>query len=211
MMSERNLLTAILVLLFPLSFGLDLGPGRVEAPRANMNYFTSINLTTPTLHEMILPGLKVRRSVIPDEFALNSIKATQNTGVFESSLLGTTSSDSEGCDSPANPADNAENGPWNEECPSVDGGATSTYGNSGISFPVQDSFKGSDSSEDNRGPGIGGGGGIPVGTGGQTPTDTPVPIPTPEPGSLMLLACGLLAVAALVHKRLQRVPATVIN
>lgn len=200
-MSERNVLTTIIVLLLPLSFGLDPGPGRDMPQNADMGYFSGEN-RGPRPHQAGSFGdLFVRPSVIPSvipiEFAANSIGPIRDPGVFESSLSGNATDESVSCNDSSNVSDVTEATEPPAECSSI--GAAKNARRFDIGFPLQESFNGVISTDDNRNPGDVG----PIG-GGRKPTpDTP--IPTPEPGSLLTLACGLMALGGLAWKRSQHV------
>jgi hypothetical protein len=198
-MSERNVLTAIIVLLLPLSFGLDPGPGRDMPENAGIGFLSGADVIPD--HNQLRPlndgGL--RPSVISTDFAASATLPTVRSGVFESSLPTSinTTRDTGSCDGASNDNNDLEVSGKATDC--FVSAAPATVGRSDVSFPLQSSFSESVATDENRSAGDV----IPIGIGRQPVPD--VPIPTPEPGSLWTLAFGVLALSGLAWKKSQLV------
>jgi|ERR1019366_227544 hypothetical protein len=194
-MSERNLLTALIVLLLPLSFGLDPRLGTKTPDMTGTGYFSASNVAPLITLEIKKGKPAARHSAIPFDFATISMRPQEDNGTFESSFETNVTHDI-GCELSPNTTGSLENFPAKEDCcctgHSIEGVGVDRFA---ISLPVEESFAGSDSSEDNnRTPGNA----FPVDPGGRF-SDTP--ISTPEPGSLAMLACGIIAIAGVARSR----------
>jgi len=194
-MSERNLLTALIVLLLPLSFGLDPRPGTKTAEITGTGYFSTANVAPLVTLETALGKPAARRSTIPIDFAAIYMRPQEDTGIFESSFDLNVPHDVT-CERSTNTTNDLEVYPANENC-CCTGFPRESANRSAVSFPMEESFVGSDSSEDNRTHGNG----IPIGPGRRSPS---APIPAAEPGSLAMLACGIIAVAGIARRRFVR-------
>ena len=193
-MGERNILTAVIVLLLPLSFGIDPGPGLKTTVETGTNYISTMNIA-PALHRD-LPTAKraARNSAIPIK-AATAKRISGDTSTSES-LFDMRATHDITCKASTTTNTLPEVGGANKDC-CCTGKRVESADYSAIGFSPSESFRGSDSSEDNRAATVV----IPIVHGGRSPD---APISTPEPGSLAMLACGLIALAGLMYKKSNR-------
>jgi hypothetical protein len=204
-MNQKHFASALIFLLLPLSFGV----GKTDATKTEGTTGASdpIQFQIDTLHGFTAADISRRQSVFTTDVADDSgLPITTFVSSFDASV---TRIDGR-CERPINRNKNPGVNRLNGDCLSA-GGAQGTMG-----FPMYDSFSGSDRSQYSRtvgalggiGPGLGAGGGS-IGPGSGTVTNPVVnpAIVTPEPGTILLLAIGLLSLAAVAGRRARRVTA----
>jgi len=179
-MTDKHFLYALIVLLLPLSFGVDTAAG-TKTPEmigaSNTSHSASLKNAIPGLRGFTINDVPRRFGAIPSVYTAD---IGQPIATFVSSF-----------DAPVRRAD-------------TDAARLE------IDFPLYESFSGSDASAYSRsggsvwpiGIGVGGGrGAAPLGT---MPRNPNIPITTPEPGTFLMLACGLLTLAGLTRRRMLR-------
>jgi hypothetical protein len=206
-MRDKHFITALILLVLPLSFGGDSSTGtkagsELDAASAKFRQSqkrTTHGFTAAEMAALLLAGTPIGNGDV-----------ARTSESFVSSFDVTRSREDARCGSATDVNGNPEIENLNADCFAIDGVSLNTK-SSASGFPMYDRFSGSDRSQYSRtsgtpgpfGVGIGGGGGVgPIGTEPANPVVPVVPVvATPEPGTLLLLLGGLLTLGGFARRR----------
>jgi hypothetical protein len=203
-MKDKHFITALALLVLPLSFGGGSAAGTKAAAEMDASH-----REFRKQHRYVAHGFTVAEmAALVAGSPIGSGDASKPNELFVSSLDANRYTP---CGGTANVAADAKLGKLNGDCFALSSGAVNAK-TSASGFPMYDSFRGSETSQYSHAGGnsgvIGGGsgGGPGSGSAGPIPNDPAnpnAPISAPEPGTLMMLASGLLILGTFARRRMR--------